>query len=130
VAYKVPDRWNADDIRVVLLSDVSEGDIVTVEVTIGDISLRIMGEIREHDRRLAAVGAHISSTGIKPNEVGIANLRLVAQALMEVGGYDEIVVEGAIRTTGARPGHRPRAIRFARNGDPVPAAGFGPDKIG
>src|SRR5450432_4196577 len=75
VAYKVADRWNADDIRVVLLSDVSEGGIVTVEVTMGAISLRIMGEIREDDRRLAAVGAHISSTGIKPNEVGIANLR-------------------------------------------------------
>ena len=72
MAYKVPDRWNADDIRVVLLSDVSEGGIVTVEVTMGAIFLRIMGEIREDDRRLTAVGAHISSTGIKPNEVGIA----------------------------------------------------------
>ncbi len=130
MAYKPPVRWNAEDVLIVLVDEVSEGKIVTLEVIAPGASLLIMGEIMEDSRRLVVTGAHISSKGVNPNEVGIANLKRVAQVIMEMGGYDEIIVEGAIRTTGAHPGHKPRAIRLARNRGPAPERGPRPDKVG
>lgn len=50
----------------------------------------------------------------RPNAVGAANLAVIARALMETIGIDGLVVEGAVRTSGANPGRRPRVIRFTR----------------
>ena len=48
-----------------------------------------------------------------PNTFGRNGLKQIAKVAMERMGYDEIIIEGATRTTGANPGHRPRPIRFA-----------------
>ncbi|MGO9742067.1 MAG: hypothetical protein ACLPN5_11240 [Roseiarcus sp.] len=120
MAYIIPDRWNLDEIAITLVDELSTGVIATIRVEVVGIALLIMGEIVEDRERLVVTGVHVSSRGVKPNEIGLADLRQLAQAVMEVGGYDEIVVQGALRTTGAHPGHRPRPIRFAR--DPVAAS--------
>ncbi len=130
MAYKHAIRWNVEDVRIVLVDEVTEGGVVTVEVSAGGACLLIMGEIEEDSRRLVATGVHVSSTGVDPNEVGIVNLRQIAKAIMEMGDYDEIVVEGAVRTTGAHPGHKPRAIRLARSRVAAPEPGSRPDKVG
>ena len=120
VAYNLPVRWRADDLRIVLLDEVSEGDIVASEDTVGNATLRIMGEIRRAGQNLAVEGVHISSSGLDPNELGFAKLRRISQAIMELGNCDEILVEGAVRTTGAHPGHRRGVLRFTRNRRPRP----------
>jgi hypothetical protein len=130
VAYKTPNKWKVEDISVVLVDEVPEGDVVTMEVSVGDVSMQIMAEVTENGRRLIATDVHVTSASVNPNEVGIANLRQVAQAIMEIGDYDEIIAEGAIRTTGAHPGHRPRQIRIARNRGLAPEPGPSPNKVG
>jgi hypothetical protein len=50
---------------------------------------------------------------------GCWNLRILAQVLMERMVFD-VLVEGAIRTTEANPGHRPRVVRFTRRVRPAP----------
>jgi hypothetical protein len=114
VAYNHPRKWNAEDVEIKLIDEASERDVATVKVSVGGAALFIMGEIREDGKRLVLGGVHVSSEGVNPNEVGVPNLRQVARAIMEIGGYDEIVVEGAVRTTGAHPGHRPGTVRFSR----------------
>jgi hypothetical protein len=115
VAYNIRQRWTAEDIDIVLVDEASEGDVITVRVSLGGAALLLMGEIKEDGKRLVASGVHISSEGVNPNEIGVANLRRVARAVMEVGRYDEIIVEGAVRTTGAPPRHRPGSLRFFRD---------------
>jgi hypothetical protein len=39
---------------------------------------------------------------------------VIAQAVMEGMDLDGLIVKGALRSTGANPGHRPRDIRFTR----------------
>ena len=63
--------------------------------------------------------------GASPNAIGVANLYVLAQALMGKFDYDEIIVEGAVRTTGAHPGRRSRARRFFRRVRPSAAATAG-----
>jgi hypothetical protein len=48
------------------------------------------------------------------NTVGPGNLMVIAHAVMEGMGLGGLVIAGALRATGADPGHRPRDIRFAR----------------
>lgn len=130
MAYIPPHKWRVEDIAIAIVDEVSEGEVVTISVAVSGVTLFIMGEIVEDGERLVVRGAHVSSRDVNPNGVGAANLRRIARAVMEVGDYDEITVEGAPRTTGARPGHRPRPLRFARN--PVAAAdrGAGADERG
>ena len=115
MAYNRGKRWRPEDIEIVLVGEASEGDVVTIKVTVGGAVVLMMGEIREHGKRLVASGVHVSSKGVSANGVGISNLKQIARAVMEVGGYDEIIVEGAVRTTGAHRGHRPRRIWFTRD---------------
>jgi hypothetical protein len=64
---------------------------------------------------LVLKGLHMHGDGeVGPNAVGPGSLRVLADAVMERMGFDGIVVEGAVRTTGANPDHRPGRVRFAR----------------
>jgi hypothetical protein len=71
-----------------------------------------MAELEEHGRTLRLIGLHIQ--GAAANAIGVANLRVLADAVMEKMDYDAIEIEGAIRTTGAGPGRRPGCLRFTR----------------
>ena len=70
-----------------------------------------MGEISENGRTLLATGVHIVVRG-PSGPLTKRTMEAIARRVMEEMDYDEIVVEGAARTTGARPGHRPRQFRF------------------
>jgi hypothetical protein len=115
MAYIIPDRWNPEEIQVDLDEEACEGPVTTIRVKARDVVLFVMGEIVEDGDRLVVTRAHVTSIGVGPNDIGIANLRQIARVVMEKGGYDEIIVQGAFRTTGARPGRRPGSIRFVRD---------------
>jgi hypothetical protein len=115
MAYIVPNRWKLDEIHIDLDEEACEGPIATIRVEARGTVLIVMGEIVEDGERLVVTRAHVSSIGVRPNDIGLSNLRQVARMVMEQGGYDEIVVEGAFRTTGAQPGRRPRPLRFTRD---------------
>lgn len=62
-------------------------------------TLRFLAEPEVLDASLVLKGLHFQ--GSMANKVGIANLKVLAQALMEKVGVDELIVQGAIPTTGA-----------------------------
>jgi hypothetical protein len=116
--------WRRREIRFVLVSHLSEGLVATLRVVtpIGD--LLVMGEPQQElsGRRLIVSFVHTGGdigTALAANTVGLANLQVVAQAFLEVFDYDQLVLEGAVRTSGRRRGARPRPIRFTRHPEPA-----------
>src|SRR5271168_3402027 len=100
-------RWYNTDIHFDLNTQGSSDPVVTIEISAPGGVLALMGEPVEQGRSLIVRQAHVQSWGFGPNTVGIRNLRVVAKALMEMMSYDDISIEGEIRTTGAGQGRRP-----------------------
>jgi hypothetical protein len=96
-----------------------EHDLVTIEVGIGNLAITILAEALLGSRELVMRRTHFDGPG--PNTLGIATLREIANRIAEIADVETVVVEGAIRTTGAAPGHQPRPLRFARAAHAGPA---------
>ena len=106
-------RWQPDELDWLgIENDGSEGDVITIRVGTPAGIVSVMGEVAIEGRPLVLRDVHIGGAG--PNSVGIANLRAIAEIVLERIDCDEARVEGVARTTGANPGHRPRVLRFAR----------------
>jgi hypothetical protein len=106
--------WTLSDISVDF-DDLTVGRIVTVRIDTPAGLLMFMGEIEIVGRRLIARECHIHAERGGLHAFGWARLRQVARLLLELlETYDELVVEGGIRTSGANPGRRPRPLRFTR----------------
>jgi len=103
--------WTRGDIAFDIIDDMTVDPVVTVLVSTPDGPLEFMAEPEAHGTTLVLHRLHVQSVR---QAVGAANLMVLARALLEEMGFDEFVVEGAIRTTGANPGHRPRTLRFSR----------------
>jgi hypothetical protein len=107
--------WRATDISVGLDEAASEGAIATVLIRTPAGTLRVMATVRHEGRRVTLLGVHIQGEDVAVGRFGWVNLRRAGQALLEwFGNHDELVVEGAVRTSGASPGRHPRVIRFTR----------------
>lgn len=105
-------RWTADQVTLSIVADQSEDDVLTIVFETPDQGLVLFMaefEIDDSTRTLHARGAHIQS---HPAGIGVANLRLLARLALEKVDCDVAIIEGAVRTTGAHPGHLPRPIRF------------------
>lgn len=100
-----------DEVTFEIVFDASEGVVLTVRIELPEGSLLLMGEIREDGRRLLATGAHMEVEGAS-GLLTKMTMKKIARRVMKEMDYDEIIIEGAARTTGARPGHRPRRFRF------------------
>ena len=99
-----------------LLEDDSDGSIVTVDFETATGRLLVMAEVRVVGRTAYASGLHIQSNDRGKNAFGWVQLRTLAWAALDWLGdnYDELIIEGAVRTSGANPGRRPGDLRFTR----------------
>lgn len=88
--------------------------ILAIGTPAGD--LQIVGEVRRWDSVLHVAGVHIQ--GLHPGACGIEGLNDIARKVAGYFDVDEIVVEEAARTTGARKGRVPRPFRFSRQPKP------------
>lgn len=114
--------WHAEEVRFDILYDDSEGAVITVTIHGPGADIDLMGEVREEGTMLVVERAHVRVRGgVKVLTAG--TMAAVAARVMQETGYDEILVEGAVRTTGARAGYRPRAFRFTRGYPPDPGPG-------
>ncbi|MGH7211436.1 MAG: hypothetical protein ACREF1_08255 [Acetobacteraceae bacterium] len=113
--------WDAAGLSFEMVDDLTSDPVVTIAVETPDGTLRFMAEPEAAGATLILRGMHVH--GASANAIGAANLMVVAQAVMERMNLDGLVVEGALRTTGANPGHRPRVLRFSRRVRPASAAG-------
>jgi stage V sporulation protein SpoVS len=101
-----------DEIEYVLLDDGSEGQIATVEILLPDAKITIMGELADVDGGLVSERTHVQVVPAGAVVLTRKAMGVIAERIMEDTGYDFIVIRGAVRTTGARPGHSPRDLRF------------------
>ncbi|HQT83426.1 MAG: hypothetical protein B7Z58_01005 [Acidiphilium sp. 37-64-53] len=99
-------------ISFAIIDDLSQDAVVAIVVETPSGVIKILAEPDFHDRSLVLRRTHMQ--GPRANLVGAGNLMALAQVMMERLDCDEIIVEGAVRTTGAHPGHAPRILRFAR----------------
>jgi hypothetical protein len=105
--------WRTGDISFEFVDELTLDPVVTVLVSTPGGTLRFMAEPAMRDGTTLVLRA-MHAQDSYPNAVGPANLRVVARALMERLDIDGLIIEGAIRTSGASPGRRPRPIRFTR----------------
>ncbi len=95
-----------------MANEMTDDPIVALVAITPTGRLTFVAELLKQGTALALQGIHVQDA--HPNAAGAASLMVIAQALMEGMGFDGLEVEGAVRTTGANPGHRPRVFRFAR----------------
>ncbi|QCO07482.1 hypothetical protein [Azospirillum argentinense] len=112
-------RWTAADIEVKIHRGLTGDSVVTAEIVTPDGTIWVMAEvIIDENGALGVVMTlkelHIHGEDVGSGEFGTHRLIRLAKAVMEVLDVDETVIDGAVRTTGARPGHRPRTIRIPR----------------
>jgi hypothetical protein len=110
-------RWRPDQITFAVdeSSTDAEAGVWTFIVNVPGYTLKVMGDLTEVSpdaKRIVLSGVHME--GASRNEIGPANLRMIGDRFCEVNGYDELVVQGGVRTTGANPGREPRRLRFKR----------------
>lgn len=108
--------WSEAEIKLDLLDDLTAGEIATLLIRTPAGAIMVMGVPSPQGMSLTVEGVHAQGLGIGANSVGASGLRTIADAVMTELGYDELVVQGALRTSGANPGRRPRVLRFARRG--------------
>jgi len=111
--------WAITGISFESVNDMTDDPVVTVSVATPAGVLKFTAEPIQRGNTLILRGTHVQDAS--PNAIGAGNLMVIAQAVMEGMGFDGLVVEGALRTTGANPGRRPRAVRFARSFRPAPS---------
>src|SRR5690348_9421356 len=105
--------WTRDDISILLVDDLTDHPIVTAMITTPGGEVHVMAEAEGVGRCLILRNFHIHGENVRPREFGYARLRgLVSAVIDTLENDDEIIVEGAARTSGAGKGHRPRPIRF------------------
>ena len=106
--------WRSADLSFVLLHDITDDPVVTVEIETPAGRLFAMAEVRAIGRTLFLGDLHMHGVEAGANAIGPANLRILAETILERMDCDEPVVAGAIRTTGAGPHRRPGVLRFTR----------------
>src|SRR5258708_34534808 len=111
--------------RVDIIVDESEGAIATARITTSVGTIMAMAEVVLEGRCLTLRGLHVHGEDIGANELGVSGLRRIVAEAMEDLDVDEIIIEGAVRITGAGPGRTPRRLRFARKVPPENRAGQG-----
>jgi hypothetical protein len=95
-----------------LLDDGSEGEVATVVIDVPGATIMVMGELEDVDGGLLVERAHISIFPPDARVLTRKTMGVIAGKILEDTGYDYIVIRGAARTTGARPGHIPCDLRF------------------
>jgi hypothetical protein len=111
--------WAVEDVSFEIARELTDGPVVTVMVATPGGNLVFMGEPGMVGNWAVLRRTHVQ--GSQPNGVGMANLMVIAQAIIEGVGLDGLIVDGALRTTGAGQGHRPRTFRFPRRVRPASA---------
>src|SRR5580704_5549820 len=97
-----------------IITDESEGAIATARTATSVGTIMAMAEVMLEERRLALRGLHVHGEDVGVNELGVSGLRRMVAKVMEDLDVDEIVIEGAVRVTGAGPGRTPRRLQFTR----------------
>jgi hypothetical protein len=115
--------WMVRDISFDFVDDLTDDPVVTLRIFTPVGPLTFMAQPVMVGMVLVLKGLHAQDSAA--NAVGPGNLMMIAHAVMEGMDLDGLVIEGAVRSTGANPGHRPRDVRFTRRVRAASGAGRG-----
>jgi hypothetical protein len=104
--------WKRGQVTFDTVDDMTDDPVVAIRVTTPAGLLTMMAEPVMDGNVLVLKGFHIQDS--RPNAIGQGNLAMIARTVMERMDLDELIIKGAVRTTGACPGRRPADIRFKR----------------
>ena len=85
-----------------------DGDAVHIAADLPSGTISVFANMERRGTTLYLRKLHIDGAG--PGTVGISALRSVARDIGRGQGVKTVVIQGGVRTTGARPGRRPRSI--------------------
>jgi hypothetical protein len=77
---------------------------VAIETALGEVI--VMAELLRIEDRLVIDRVHVDGA-----ELNLPRIRQLAQVFGEVEGVIEVIIQGGVRTSGARPGSSPTPIR-------------------
>lgn len=109
--------WPLDQITI----DIGDADnsieppIVMIRITTPAGIIELLGAAWYDGRTLHISEAHIG--GLSRGACGRAGLNAIGKKFLEVAVVDEIIIQGAARSTGRNVGKVPRAIRFPHRED-------------
>lgn len=104
--------WDIADLSIEFEYDMTDLAIASLRVRTLSGTLYVMASVEVSGRTLFVDGLHMH--GVQPNAIGLANLRRLASFVMLEYSYDEIIVQGGVRMSGANPGRTPGLLRFTR----------------
>jgi hypothetical protein len=105
-------KLHAEEIDYRLMDDLSEHDVATIEISVPGATITVMGETKDQNGGLIVERAHVSVVPPNARVLTRKSMGVIADRIMKDLGYDHIIIQGAARTTGTRPGHTPRDLRF------------------
>ena len=88
-----------------------DGDVVRIVGNGPNGAIEVIASMKREGARIILSGAHIDGPGA--GKMGIRELSAFAKQFGRNENVKEIIIEGAKRTTGARPGHVPRPFTFS-----------------
>jgi hypothetical protein len=89
--------------------EFSEG-IAVVRIRIGDKCIDIAATVEVAGNSVTLRGGHVG--GEVANRIGVGRILALLRWTKQELGLDELRIEGATRTSEARPGHLPRPFVF------------------
>jgi hypothetical protein len=105
--------WDLE--RIVVEIEVADHPVMIVTITTPAGRVSLLASVSIVGRVLHIDKAHID--GLSPGKLGRAGLNAIGRKLLEVADVEEIVVQGASRSTGKYKGRVPGPIRFPRRKD-------------
>ncbi|WP_143525377.1 hypothetical protein [Rhizobium hainanense] len=111
--------WTKKDVAFHFVNEATSHPVCTVEIQTPDGVISVMAEPQMIGNTFYLRGFHIQGEDISMNDLGAHRLRNLAEIAMEEMECHELVVEGAVRTTGAGRGRKPRPVRFTRRDIPA-----------
>lgn len=98
---------------IVLIDEASDVVLARVENRVG--TLLVLAQVEFAERAMILRELHVQGENVEVNQLRATGIRPIVREAMEVLDVDELIIEGAIRTSGSGPGRRPRRLRFSRS---------------
>lgn len=99
-----------------IIEDETDDPVLTMRVSGPKGTFMSMAEVYEEPGGvLRLIGLHIHGiNGLEKNQLGWPEVRRVIRVVMLELDLNEVIIEGAVRQTGACPGRKPKPIRVFR----------------
>ena len=102
--------WSLDQITIEI--ELADHPTALISIATPKGIIRLLVSVSMSGRVMRIDDAHVG--GLEAGEIGRAGLNAIGRKLLEEADVEEIIIQGATRTSGKYRGKRPHPIRFPR----------------